>query len=126
MEYKTLFYVIAFIAWMIFKFFESQKGILKKLAQKMEPPVVTPVIPQQSTINQKPKRVSIVKKLVKQEKNKTVVPIVEKKQTKIVTQIKKETQDLELPEIPTFIDEIRSGNVDWRKAILLSEILRPV
>ena len=126
MESKTLFYVIAFIAWMIFKFLESQKGLLKKLAQKMEPPIASPVIPQQTAINSKPKRSPIVKKQLKQDKNKNVAPIVEKKQTENAAQIKKETQDLELPEIPSLIDEIRSGNVDWRKAILLSEILRPV
>ena len=126
MESKTLFYVIAFIAWMIFKFFESQKGLLKKLAQKMEPPIATPVTTPTTTVFEKPVRFPVVKKQVKQEKNKNVVPIVEKKQTAIAAEIKKEIQDFELPETPSLIDEIRSGNVDWRKAILLSEILRPV
>ena len=92
----------------------------------MEPPIATPVTTPTTTVFEKPVRFPVVKKQVKQEKNKNVVPIVEKKQTAIAAEIKKEIQDFELPETPSLIDEIRSGNVDWRKAILLSEILRPV
>lgn len=126
MEFKALFYIIAIILWLIFKFFENQKGLLKKIVQKMEPP-----IPVQNLGNTKP----VVLKSVK-------VPIV-KNTFKNDLVIKTGTSNEKIPsgtpsrittneevilplETASIINEIRDGNVDWRKAILLAEILRPV
>ena len=126
MEFKTLFYIIAIIAWLVFKFLEKQKSLLKKIVQTVEPPVGEENTPPIKPVYHKPVKPPIVKKLSKQEIKHKVVLNVEKKQTEILPPIKQNEESPEFLETPSFVDEIRSGNVDWRKAILLSEILRPV
>ncbi len=125
MEFKTLFYVIAIIAWLVFKFLEKQKSLLKKIAQAIEPPV-SPINPSPAVpVSIKQKRLPLVKKAVSSiPVNKTVAT-----GSKKIMELKQQpfnAQQSEVSESPSLIDEIRGGNVDWRKAILLSEILRPV
>ena len=126
MEFKIIFYVIAIIGWLFFKFFEKQKDLLKKVTQTFEPPIAQQEKPPIKSVVRKPVKLPMVKKVLQREEKNKPASIVEKKSIIIAPQINKEMEVPEFLETPSYIEEIRTGNVDWRKAILLAEILRPV
>lgn len=96
------------------------------MAQTIEPPVDTSKPQVIKPVSQKIIKLPTVNKAAKPAiKNKITSPV-EKSSSGNVQLIKPKEEVIELPQSSTLIDEIRSGNVDWRKAIILAEVLRPV
>ena len=126
MEFKFIFYAIAFVGWLFFKYQEQQKELLKKRKAVTPPSVVEQVQPPVKPFVQKPIRLPQVKKPFRTEQKNKNVLIVEKKEAEIFVPVENNFQQKSVVKTPTLIDEIRGGEVDWRKAIVLSEILRPV
>ena len=66
MEFKLLFYALAIIAWLLFKFYEKRKEELKRTVHSVEPPLPPPIEPQIRQVPQKPIKNPLVDKVSKQ------------------------------------------------------------
>ena len=129
MEFKVLFYILAVVAWLAMKFFEKQKSFLKKFQQTIDPPapVTIPNVAGKKVMRNTPSKLPVIKKRTERaERVKTNVVIPENLDQKFPTSPTLVTELETLSKSTSIQYEIRSGSVDWRKAFILSEILRPV
>ena len=129
MEFKVLFYILAVGAWLAMKFFEKQKSFLKKFQQTIDPPApaAIPNVDGRKVMRNTPSKLPVIKKRTERaERVRTNVGIPENVDQKFPTSPAIVTELETLSKSTLIQDEIRSGSVDWRKAFILSEILRPV
>lgn len=123
MTLKALIYLVIAIAWLFMKFYEKNVKAVKKAVQKIEPPPKREIVHE---LKQELKKVKlpIVKKSFEQKPKEKISTNVEKKSAVSAPSPTIVTEEMKI-ETSSFIDEIRNGNIDWRNAILYSEILKP-
>ncbi len=126
MEFKTLFYAGAVFLWLLFKYYEKKKELQSKEVTTLEPEILKKGPSDLKPVKQKPVQKTIVNKEFQADIKSFDDKVEKSPSTKTEQKINANVEQNGLQISTTLADDIREGNVDWRKAILLSEILRPV